>query len=58
MPRYTAPIKALTGEPYSVLGNKKAGRRVAVPAAVPDEVKKMKCKVDMEKKTLEYRWEE
>lgn len=58
MPRYTAPIKALTGEPYSVLGNKKAGRRVAVPAGVPDEVTKMKCTMNVKKKTLVYTWEE
>jgi hypothetical protein len=57
MNRYKAPVKALSGEPYSVLGTKKGGRRVAVPAVVPDDVKELKCTVDMNKRTLLYRWE-
>lgn len=56
--RYTPPIKALIGESYSVLGTKKGGRRVAVPAVVPDEVTKLKCSVNIEKRTLVYKWEE
>jgi hypothetical protein len=56
MTRHIAPIKALTGEAYSVLGTKKGGRRVAVPAVVPDDVKEMKCTVDLNRRTLLYRW--
>jgi hypothetical protein len=56
--RYTPPIKALTGEAYSVLGTKKGGRRVAVPAVVPDDVTKLKCTVDIKKRTLVYKWGE
>jgi hypothetical protein len=55
--RYKTPIKALIGESYSVLGTKKGGRRVAVPAVVPDDVKELNCTVDMNKRTLLYRWE-
>jgi hypothetical protein len=55
--RYTPPIKALIGESYSVLGTKACGRRVAVPAVVPDEVTKLKCKVDVGKRMLVYWWE-
>lgn len=55
--RYKAPIKALVGEAYSVLGTKKGGRRVAVPAVVPDDVKELKCNVDMNKRTLVYKWD-
>jgi hypothetical protein len=58
MTRHVAPIKALTGEAYSVLGTKKGGRRVAVPAVVPDDVTKLKCTVDIKKRTLVYKWEE
>jgi len=54
--RYKAPIKALIGEAYGVLGTKKGGRRVAVPAVVPDDVKELKCTVDMNKRTLLYKW--
>jgi hypothetical protein len=56
--RYTPPIKALIGESYSVLGTKKGGRRVAVPAVVPDEVTKLKCSVNLKARTLVYKWGE